>query len=214
VTLRNYLAVIGAAVVIAMVVLVWFFPYNDDFGVENPLWNGIEELNSVSPVIPLESLSELPSSPEGEVLLLVPYVRFTASELDEVSRFVNNGGTLVLADDYGYGNQVLKYLEIEERFSGYALLDPLFNHRNERLPRIYHFNSGTITNDVRDIVLNHATCLINVSENNVLAYSSAFAYIDINGNEEWDEDEATRVSSSMVCRILVTTIRLSGTLPV
>lgn len=190
-TLRKFLVMLGAATVIAMVFMVWFFPSSDDLGTENPFWNGTGDLSSGDLVVPIASLSELPSSPQGVTLILVPCVNFTVSELGELSRFITRGGTLVLADDYGFGNQVLEYLGMEERFSGQALLDPLFNYRNKRLPRVYSLSSGPITGGTESLVLNHATCLDYVKEDDVLAYSSSFAFLDTNDSGNWEEGEPT-----------------------
>jgi hypothetical protein len=125
----------------------------------------------------------------GATLILIPYIHLTQPELNEVSRFIAGGGTLVLADDYGYGNQVLSHLGIEARFSGQALLDPLFNYKNEQLPRIFRISPDSVTDGVDSLVLNHATCLIDVEADEVLAMSSSFSYLDLNDNREWDTDE-------------------------
>ena len=98
---------------------------------------------------------------------------------------------MVLADDYGYGNQVLSYLGIEARFSGEALLDPLFSYKNEQLPRIFNLSPDSVTDDVDSLVFNHATCLTDVEAGDVLALSSSFSFLDLNDNQKCDEDEPT-----------------------
>jgi hypothetical protein len=187
--LRRFVAILTIAVIIILAVVVWFFPSNEDFRVENPFWNGTEDITSLIPVSPIESLSELPSSVEGVTLILIPYLEFTPAELEAVDNFVRQGGTLVLADDYGYGNQVLEHLGLEARFSGQALLDPLFSYKNKRLPRIHHLASDSVTGDAGSLVLNHATGLVNVEDGDVLARSSSFSFLDINDNGVWDEEE-------------------------
>ncbi len=189
--LRRFLVILTIALVIILVVVVWFFPLNEDFRTENPFWNGTKDISSVTGALPLEFLSDLPTSPEGSTLLLIPYLDFTPTELDELNRFVTQGGTIVLADDYGYGNQILEYLELEVQFSGQVLLDPLCSYKNKWLPRISHLTSNSITNDTESLILNHATCLTNVEADDALALSSSFSFLDLNGNGEWDTDEPT-----------------------
>ncbi len=189
--LRRFLAILTIALVIILVIVVWFFPSNEDFRVENPFWNGTRDISSLIPASPLTSLFELPSSPQGATLILIPYLDFTPTELGELNSFVTQGGTLVLADDYGYGNHLLEYLGLKARFSGQILLDPLFNYKNKWFPRISHLTSTSITDNTESLVLNHATCLIDVEADDVLALSSSFSSLDLNGNETWDEDEPT-----------------------
>ena len=189
--LRSFLVILTVVLVIILTVLVWSFPSNDDFRAENPFWNGTTEISSLIPASPLESLSDLPASPKGSALILVPYLDFTSTELDMLDSFITQGGTLVLADDYGHGNRILGYLGLKARFSGEVIFDPLFNYENKWFPRISHLTSTSITNNTKSLVLNHATCLIDVEDNDVLASSSSFSFLDLNGNEAWDEGEPT-----------------------
>ena len=190
-TLRKFLALLTVALVVILAIVVWFFPSDEDFRTENPFWNGTSKLASSHSLVSLESLSDLPASPQGAVLILIPYIEFEPSELENVRDFVTGGGTLVLADDYGFGNQVLEHLGIEARFSGQVILDPLFNYKNEWLPRIYHLTSTSVTGNVDSLVFNHATCLVGVEADDALALSSSFSFLDLNDNQEWDDGEPT-----------------------
>ena len=189
--LRRFLVILTIALVIVLIAVVWFLPSDEDFRTENPLWNGARDVNSDYSALPLQSLSDLPSSPQGSTLILVPYLDFTTIELEELNNFVAQGGTLILADDYGYGNQILEYLGFEARFSGQTLLDPLFNYKNRRFPRIFNLKSSPLTRDTQNLFFNHATSLTNVETDEVLALSSLFSFLDLNGNQTWDEDEPT-----------------------
>ena len=189
--LRRFLMILTIALVIILAIIVWFFPSNEDFRVENPFWNGTKDINASYPASPLASLSGLPSSPQGSTLILIPYLDFTPAELEELNSFVTLGGTLVLADDYGFGNQVLEYLGLRARFSGQVLLDPLFSYKNKWFPRISHLTSGSVTSNTESLILNHATCLSDVEADDVLALSSSFSFLDLNDNQVRDEDEPT-----------------------
>ena len=191
VTLRRFLVSLAIALVVILVVMIWFMPLDDDFRVENTFWNGSSELDSYQALTPLETLADLPVATEGATLILIPYIQLTQPELEDVRRFVNEGGTLVLADDYGHGNQVLSHLGMEARFSGQALLDPLFNYKNEQLPRVFNLSPDSVTDDFESLVLNHATCLTDVESGDILAMSSSFSYLDLNDDQSWDEGEPT-----------------------
>jgi len=189
--LPHFLAVLCAALLVMLGIAIWFVPSNEDFRVENPFWNGTRELEIDIPHQPLHTLSDLPPDAVGNMLILVPYTPFTADDLATVKAWLDGGGMLMLADDYGYGNDVLAYLGVAERFRGTPLLDPLFNYKNGRLPRIFHFTTddSEVTGSVQELVLNHATALSGVRETQVLASSSTFSFLDDNGNGEKDVDE-------------------------
>ncbi len=189
--LRRFLVILTIALVLILAIVVWFFPSNEDFRAENSFWNGTKDISSSYPASPLASLSGLPSSPQGSALILIPYLDFTPAELEELQSFVTHGGMLVLADDYGFGNQILEYLGLKTRFSGQVLFDPLSNYKNKWFPRISHIISNPITSNTESLILNHATCLTDVETDDILALSSPFSFLDLNGNESWDEGEPT-----------------------
>ncbi|GAI51779.1 unnamed protein product, partial [marine sediment metagenome] len=103
---------------------------------------GTKDISSVIPASPVQSLSELPISPQEVTFILIPYLNFSLDELEEINNFVTRGGTLVLADDYGYGNQLLEHLGLKARFSGQPLLDPLINYKNKWFPQVSHLTSS------------------------------------------------------------------------
>jgi hypothetical protein len=187
--LRKFLIILTAALVIMLIMTTWFLPLDEDFRVENPLWNGARDISTDFTANPLESLTDLPASPQGATLVLVSYLDFTTEELDQLNRFVREGGRLILADDYGHGNQVLEYLGLKTRFSGETLLDPLTNYKNKQFPRIIHLEADPLTANTESLVFNHATCLINTVNTSILASSSSFSFLDQNDNGIWEEDE-------------------------
>jgi len=191
VELRRFLLIITVTLLIALILTVWFFPSNDDFRVDNPFWNGIRDVRADYQVQPLDSLADLPSSPDGATLLVIPYLSCTSAELEHLNQFVSRGGNLIMADDYGHGNQILEYLGLEVRFSGQILLDPLINYKNKHFPRIIHLQPDPLTVNTDNLVFNHATSLTNITDDNTLALSSPFSFLDYNGDGTRDAGEPT-----------------------
>ena len=187
--LRRFITIITVSVVFILTIMVWLFPANEDYRIDNPSWNGFEDMKLIALGSPLGSLSDLPDLPYDSTLILIPYLDFTINELNEIKSFVIRGGTLVLADDYGHGNQVLEYLGLSVRFSGYSLIDPWVYYSNHWFPRITHIIPNYVTTDIENLLFNHATCLINVETSDVLALSSVFSFIDMNSNEYLDDGE-------------------------
>ena len=186
---RKVLLLLVLVAVLVSSAIVWFYPPNGDFRADNPFWNGISTLSAQENLVPLNSLGDLPSSAKGTVLLLVPYEQFSDSELSQVRNYVSSGGTLVLLDDYGFGNQVLRSLGTNMRFTGQTLLDPLYNYRNEWLPKITDFTNSSVSANLTSIVFNHASCLNQTSDSAVIAASSSFSFLDVNGNGARDAGE-------------------------
>jgi hypothetical protein len=110
-------------------------------------------------VIPIDNLSNLPKTTAETAVVIIPYTQIAELELSQIGTYVRNGGTLVLFDDYGYGNQILSSLDAEIKFSGKPLIDPLFNYNTKTLPKIADFTADKITTNVSSIVLNHAQTL-------------------------------------------------------
>ncbi len=187
--LRRFLLIITLSIIAILLITVWFFPLNDDFRTGNPFWNGSQDISARHQITPLESLSALPVSPPGATLILIPYLEFTRAELGMLHNFVTRGGTLILADDYGYGNQVLEYLKIPLRFSGETLLDPLSHYKNKWFPRILHLTPGPLTSNVTSLVFNRATAINGAEGNGTIALSSSFSFLDQNSNHIRDEEE-------------------------
>ena len=187
--LHKFLTLLTIAMVILLGIAAWVFPSNQDFRVENPFWNGSSDTYDEFSVVPVRSLADLPASPQEATLVLIPSISCNATELKELSLFVIRGGTLVLADDFGYGNNILSRLGLETRFSGQPLLDPLLNYKNKNFPSI-SLMPDPLTDNI-SIIFNHATCLTGVNERHTLAQSSSFSFLDSNDDGTWQEGEPT-----------------------
>lgn len=187
--LHKFLLLLTIILVSLMTAVVWFFPSNDDFRTSNPFWNGTQDIVSVYAFAPLESLSDLPVSARDAVLVIIPYLQFSAADLNAVSSFITGGGTVIVADDYGYGNQITEFLGLRARFSGRPLLDPVVNYKNQRFPKILHLRPSSLTTGIDELVLNHATALSEIEAGNILAQSSIFSFLDTDGDRTRQADE-------------------------
>jgi hypothetical protein len=179
---------ISGVVAALLLVIIWVYPNRDDFSAANTSWNGADDFCAQFEASTIDSLSSLPTQPSGTTLVLIPYTPFTAEELEELKDYVSGGGTLLVMDDYGYGNEVLEHLGLRYRFSGAPLLDPLINYKNAQFPKIVNFTGSPLTQGVDAVMFNHATCLMGVPEDEVIATSSSFSFVDVDGNASWDEE--------------------------
>lgn len=187
--LRKFLILVALGVITIFIAAAWVFPPTDDFNAANPLWNGASDISSTLPVLQLSSLQDLSTPTATTTLILIPYLSYTPGELNLVYNLANHGITLVIADDYGYGNQLLERLGLNARFSGNNLLDPLMNYKNQWFPKIYRFSDNPITRGCEYMVFNHATTLTDVKANEIIGQSSSMSFLDINGNGTHDNNE-------------------------
>jgi hypothetical protein len=191
VEIRKFLITITIILIAGLILAIWFFPINQDFRVENPFWNGIKDMSTKYHMQPLDSLADLPLSPDGATCVTIPYLSYAPAELEQLKHFVSSGGRLILADDYGHGNQVLEYLGLGVRFTGQALLDPLINYKNKYFPRIVNFQTDPLTNNTDNMVFNHGTSLTSVEATDTMAQSSPFSFLDHNNNGLREDTEPT-----------------------
>jgi len=184
--------IILSAFIISILLIIYIAP-QIDFSVANPMWNGYSDaeniLNATVLNSPLTVLTQYPE--DNSCLILIPYKPYNISELNTIKTFIHDGGTVILLNDYGYGNMILDFINAPVRFDEDGILiDPLFNYKNGRLPKIMDFNRDISTRNITSVILNHAS-IIDVLDSRavILAESGSFSYFDRNFNYKYDKGE-------------------------
>ena len=185
----NVLFTVVVLILVISLLCIWFYPSVQDFMASNTMWNGVRTFSDEFSAANIDSLDNLPDLPEKTALVAIPYREYGDEELLRMKRFVNDGGTLLLMDDYGYGNSILTYLGVGVRFTNKPLLDSLFYYKNQSIPRITDFTPKVKESGIEVIMLNHATTLTNVVESDVIAWSSSASFLDVNENGVLDQGE-------------------------
>lgn len=180
--ISSILLVVFVILVVISLVSIWFFPSVQDFLATNSMWNGISSFDDNFKAQNIDSLDALPALSENTALVAIPYLVYSNKEMEDLKVFVQNGGHLLLMDDYGYGNEVLNYFDLNAQFSGKTLLDPLFDYKNQYMPRITDFASNVKHSGVTAITFNYATTLTNIAPSAAIAWSSAASYLDSDGS--------------------------------
>lgn len=172
---------------------VAFYPSVQNFMAGNLYWNGVSAFAGrfnagISPAPAGQGID-----PADHAVIVVPYTRYSDIDLKQLVDFVNGGGTLLVMDDFGYGNQVLPALGLGMVFAGTPLLDPYINYRNQFFPVITDFAPGLKNAGISEVVFNHATALSftgnDTGRYDILARSSDMSFKDTNGNGIWDNGE-------------------------
>jgi len=189
VRLSNLLLAVVALTLIISALCIWFYPSLQDFMETNTAWNGIRKFSDDYSAVNTASLAALGDYQEGGVLVAIASQTYNEEDLERIKLYVNQGGTLLLMDDFGYGNSILSYLGLSARFSNKPLLDPLFCYRNQNLPRITDFTPRVKAAGIEVIVLNHATTLSDIAGEQAIARSSAASFLDTDESGNWSEGE-------------------------
>ena len=117
-----------------------------DFSMYNPGWNGCSDIavktyyaGKLQPTyyfkeseltIGQRSFAEYNlNSKNSSILIIGPRTMFSTQEADYIKNFLNNGGMLLLADDFGTANDLLTKISSSSRFSNDLLLDLSFEKK-------------------------------------------------------------------------------------
>ncbi len=177
-----------------------------DFSIYNPGWNGCSdlavksrEMGSFTRNIELaeekrtevtqKELNEYDIKPNRTGMMIIgPREEFTTEDVDFIDSFLKKGGKLVLADDFGSGNDLLKDLDTNSSFYSHPLLDFSFKESPE-LGVAYNTEDHDLTDNVSQVMLNKATAIDKDEEANTILNSSKAAWLDENENGVKDENE-------------------------
>jgi len=186
--LRVIIAVVATTLVVSLL-CIWYYPSYRDFTASNTTWNGIREFSREYNAEIIDTLDALSPLSHNATVIAIHYIGYVEQELAQIKRFIEDGGNLILMDDYGYGNSILEYLGTDVRFTNVPMLDELFCYKNQWLPKVTDLSSRVKESGVEVLLLNHATTLTGIDESAVIAWSSSPSFLDTNENELQDYDE-------------------------
>lgn len=186
---RNLLGITLGVVFLVSWLSIVFSSSVQDFMMANRSWNGLNDSSRRLGIEVMPNPDTVMPEPGNSVLIIIPYLPYQDQELKTLVEYVNGGGTLLVMDDYGYGNQVLGALGLDMEFVGAPMLDPYINYRNQWLPLATDLAPELKDAGIERLVLNHATALTLSSRAKTLARSSDMSFIDTNGNAAWDKGE-------------------------
>ena len=136
-----------------------------DFSVFNTKWNGasnfgrlLYEETKIVPVITSYNSFGL-GEKEGVLLILGPDVSYSSLEIDEIKKFLENGGTLVLIDDFGTGNDILSGLNLTARFTSLIPID-VFYSKNYNFPELVRILDPQLSVGVDKLTLNVPSVIV------------------------------------------------------
>ncbi|MCM1567434.1 MAG: GldG family protein [Dehalobacter sp.] len=145
----------------------------------NILWNGISQFSSFYKTNNLYDLSDLEVMDQDTALLIVyPTKNFTTDESLLIEAYMEQGGNVIVMDDYGTANTLLE--SITSPISIYQLPVCQYDsyHINPNFPIIKNFTSPGSIYRVNSLILNHPVSLNVSGDAIVLATTSRQGWID------------------------------------
>lgn len=164
-----------------------FNPYNAN-------WDGNSEFRELA-----DSQSELIVGTQTEqydtvepnattVFILSPEHEYNTTATSSVQEFVEAGGTVVVADNYGpHGNELLLEIGAAAQFDGRVLRDERHSFRSPAMPIANNISSHQFVAGVETLTLNYGTA-IEPQGATAIANSSEFGYLGRNESATLDED--------------------------
>jgi hypothetical protein len=199
------LLLVGLICALLLVVLVGATTSAAGFSPYNPNWDGNSEFRELA-----DSRGELtvasntdrygsinPTTTVGFVF--VPDRAYGSDDATRVRQFVEAGGTLVVADNYGpHGNALLDEIGATARFDGRILRDDRTNLGSPSLPVVGDTGDHRLVSGVDGLTLNYGTA-VEPSAATPIINSSNVSYLVANDSETLDDD--TELQSSPVVTV-------------
>ncbi|NUE03533.1 DUF4350 domain-containing protein [Halorubraceae archaeon YAN] len=193
----SYPKLLLAALTIALVLtaIVLMSMTTAGFGAYNPGWDGTSEFRELA-----DDRSELTvgttaghygtlEADTATAIVMAPESEYDETETDQVRTFVEDGGTLVVADSFGpHGNQLLADVGANARFDGALLRDEQHYFRSPAMPVANNVDSHPTVRNVDQLTLNYGTAI----ESNgaiPIVTTSSFGYLDRDGSGSLSDDE-------------------------
>jgi hypothetical protein len=180
------------------------------FSTYNAAWDGASELRDVAteqgadPVVALNTSQYAATDPNETIaVVLSPDEAYSPQDRQRLAAFVQQGGTVVIAEDFGATTTpLLTAVSADTRFDGAPLRDEQEYYRSPALPVATNVSDQPETRNVDQLTLNYATSLdvdATANDTTVLVRSSEFAYLDTDRDGELDDNE-TLASRPVVVR--------------
>jgi hypothetical protein len=133
--------------------------------------------------------------PGGRVLVVLGVERpYLPAEIDTIVGFVAEGGCLLLADDFGYGNALAARFNLS--FSGRRLYSAAFD-RNPSFPKL----NASLSNAPYSLISDRPCALEKVTDSEVDAWTSDDTWMDEDGDGERDYQEQSNAYPVVAHRI-------------
>lgn len=200
---------VAFAAVVGVLLVVTAGTSTAAFNAYNGGWDGASSLRAeatavdATPTLVQETDTYDTVEPSGTVaVVLSPDEAYGPAETERLGRFVREGGTLLVAEDFGsHSNDLLGDLGATARFDGRLVRDEQHNYRSSALPvatDVSNDANDSIGEGVDSLTLNYGT-VVDPGNADVLVRTSEYAYLDADRDGSISGDE-TLTASPIVTR--------------
>ena len=168
------------------------------FNAYNSEWDGTSRLHDLAAdngdvaVIASTDQYESVDPTTTTALVVAPESAYDRTEAARVRAFVEGGGTLVVADDFGSsGNQLLTDVGAAAQFNGALLRDRQNNFRTSAFPVANNVSENPTVQDVDQLTLNNGTA-VEPNGARPIVSTASFGYLDPTGTDELSDATAFR----------------------
>lgn len=199
------LIIAGCIFLLLMTISVPIFTSGSDFSLLNTGWNGCsdvakKEYDSGTLIpnyevqgtgedisIAQRSITDFKSDPgTSAIVILGPKKGFTDEEAEYVRSFLGRGGTLLLADDFGTGNDLLGKIGAGSRFHKSPFVSLSFT-KTPSFPVVQEIKEP-FNGNVSHIMLNNPTVILPGANTTVYA-NTTYGWLDVDGDLIQGENE-------------------------
>ena len=181
--MKHYVSLSIFIIIFSMMSLLITVPSMDDFSLYNPLWNGVSALRD-DYGFKYVHFSDLRSISSNGIVFVFPSQPIDENQAEILEAFLDEGGILVLLDEYGYSNGFLHSIGSEINVTSNLLRDPLYKWRTSELPYAW----VNFEDRIFKVCLNYASTLY-AGKARVLGLSSYFSFSDEDLDGSHDADE-------------------------
>ncbi|MDD3135819.1 MAG: DUF4350 domain-containing protein, partial [Methanoregula sp.] len=181
----------GVVLLLAVIVVVGHVSTNSlEFSRYNSGWNGTSQFFSDLDrhrLVEIADPARLDAYQKNATLFIIaPERPPTETERDAYKAFIERGNTIVLADDFGTGNAILRGIgsRISIRQGNVSSIDREYADSYSAVA--YPYANVSLTHDIRKILLNRAAPL---EGGTTLVRTSIMSWIDANGDRRINNDE-------------------------
>jgi hypothetical protein len=179
---------IAAGVALSAVLMLsagYYWPIQEAYHPLNQDWNGCSTIASLTANTTLLLSYDKPLLNATSLLAIIgPSLNFTEHESSSIGKFLEDGGAVLLADDFGTGNSLLEGLNVSTRFSNEPFADLYYYSKSPDFPIITDFSPSPATDNLSAIVLDRPSYIRTGNSSSVtkVGSSSPFSFIDPSGN--------------------------------
>jgi len=189
--MRNHTLLTATVLIFALLAVCFHFYVSDaDYSFYNPKWNGGSAFSSIldeNDAVHVKP-GELSEYQDSMLLILAPDTGFTTADIQSLRVFLENGNSVLVADESGASNSLLMKLGsgmVLQKVSSLTSLDREF--MSPEIIIVYSTDEDDpVLEDVSSVVLNRPSVLTGGVP---LIVTSEFTWIDLNGDWWVHRDE-------------------------